>query len=128
MLEGVVVDVVQLVEQVAVVVAAARFARTGTVLINRPTIESTPATSAGRPETTAPKATSRWPVSHISSCAQAAWQHGADGGVVRARQLASGPRGLLEHPHRCNVSPPRPEPVRRADQSRGVKTGQHLAP
>ena len=53
------------------VVAAVMFARTGTVLINRPTIESAPATSAGRPETTAPKATSWWPVSHISSCAQA---------------------------------------------------------
>ena len=47
-------------------------ARTGTVLINRPTIDSAPATSAGRPETAAPKATSCWPVSDISSCAQAA--------------------------------------------------------
>ena len=49
--------------------AAVTLARTGTVVISRPTIESTPATSAGRPETTAPKATSRCPVSHISSCA-----------------------------------------------------------
>ncbi len=51
------------------VVAGVMVARTGTVLINRPTIDSAPATSAGRPETAAPKATSCWPVSHISSCA-----------------------------------------------------------
>ena len=56
----------------AVVVAAVMVARTGTVLINRPTIDSAPTTSAGRPETAVPKATSCWPVSHISSCAQAA--------------------------------------------------------
>ena len=55
----------------AVVVAALVFARTGTVLINRPTIESAPATSAGLPETAVPKTTSCWPVSHISSCAKA---------------------------------------------------------
>ena len=53
-------------------VAAVMFARTGTVLINRPTIDSAPTKSAGRPETAVPKATSWWPVSHISSCAQAA--------------------------------------------------------
>ena len=46
-------------------------ARTGTVLINSPTIDSAPATSVGRPETAAPKTTSRWPVSHISTCAKA---------------------------------------------------------
>ncbi len=48
------------------------FARTGTVLISSPTIDSEPTTSAGRPETAVPKATSRCPVSHISNCAQAA--------------------------------------------------------
>ena len=47
-------------------------ARIGTVLISRPTIESEPANSAGRPETAVPKATSCWPVSDVSSCAQAA--------------------------------------------------------
>jgi len=45
-------------------------ARTGTVLISRPTIDSAPGTSVGRPETAVPKATSSWPVSHISSWAQ----------------------------------------------------------
>ena len=54
-----------------VVVGGDVVARTGTVLMNRPTIESAPTTSAGRPETTEPKATSCWPVSDISSCAQA---------------------------------------------------------
>ena len=55
----------------AVVVAGVMLARTGTVLINRPTIDSAPTTSAGRPETTVPKATSCWPVSEVSSNAQA---------------------------------------------------------
>ena len=54
------------------VVDAVVFARTGTVLINRPTIDSEPDTSGGRPETAVPNATSRWPVSRISSCAHAA--------------------------------------------------------
>ena len=53
------------------VVAGVMRARTGTVLINRPTIDSAPTTSAGRPETTVPKATSWWPVSEVSSNAQA---------------------------------------------------------
>ncbi len=53
------------------VVAGVMVARTGTVLISRPTIDSAPVTSADRPETATPKATSWWPVSHISSCAQA---------------------------------------------------------
>ncbi len=46
----------------AVVVAGWRVARTGTVLISRPTMESAPGTSAGRPETVVPKATSCRPV------------------------------------------------------------------
>ena len=57
-LECVVLGALQLVQQVAVVVAGVMRARTGTVLINRPTIDSAPATSAGRPETTVPNATS----------------------------------------------------------------------
>ncbi|CNK21608.1 Uncharacterised protein [Mycobacterium tuberculosis] len=40
------------------VVAGLMFARTGTVLMNSPTIESAPANSAGLPETAVPKATS----------------------------------------------------------------------
>ncbi len=53
------------------VVAAAMLARTGTVLINKPTMASAPASSVGRPETAVPKATSCWPVSHVSNCAHA---------------------------------------------------------
>ncbi|GAB4652992.1 hypothetical protein MOKP58_42510 [Mycobacterium avium subsp. hominissuis] len=52
-------------------VAAAMSARTGTVLINKPTMASAPGSSVGRPETAVPKATSCWPVSQVSSCAQA---------------------------------------------------------
>lgn len=48
-----------------------KVARTGTVLISRPTIESAPSTSGDLPETTVPKATSGWPVSELSSNAQA---------------------------------------------------------
>ena len=65
-----------------VVVAAVMVARTGTVLINRPTIESAPATSAGRPETAAPKATSCWPVSRHQQLRPGGLQHGVDGGVA----------------------------------------------
>src|ERR1700722_5421520 len=54
------------------VVAALMLARTGTVLINNPTIESAPATSAGRPDTAVPNATSWRPVNQHNSCAQAA--------------------------------------------------------
>ena len=83
-------------------------ARTGTVLINRPTIDSAPATSAGRPETAVPKATSCWPVSHISSCAQApcstvltvVWCERASSLTARVVSLG--------HPKRCNASPPQP--------------------
>ena len=57
-LEGVVVGVCSWSSRSVVVVAGVMFARTGTVLINRPTIESAPTTSAGRPETVGPKATS----------------------------------------------------------------------
>ena len=53
------------------VVAGVMVARTGTVLIIRPTIDSAPATSVGRPETAAPKTTSRRPVIDINTCAQA---------------------------------------------------------
>ncbi|SLD79960.1 Uncharacterised protein [Mycobacteroides abscessus subsp. massiliense] len=54
-----------------VVVAVAR-ARTGTVLISRPTTESAPVNSAGRPDTTVPKAMSCAPVCTMSNCAHAA--------------------------------------------------------
>ena len=57
-----------------------------------------------------------------------ALQHGADGGVTRARQLVNGPGGLLGDPERCNASPPQPEPIRRADQCGLVKAGEHLTP
>ena len=54
------------------VVVAAMRARTGTVLMNRPTIDSAPGTSSGLPDTVVPKATSYRPVSQVSSWAQAA--------------------------------------------------------
>src|ERR1700728_4624807 len=54
------------------VVAALMLARTGTVLISNPTIDSAPATSVGRPDTAVPNATSWRPVNQHSSCAQAA--------------------------------------------------------
>ena len=55
-------------------------------------------------------------------------QHGVDGGVVRAGQLAQRPGGLLGHPIRGNASPPQPQPARRTHQGGGVKPGQHLTP
>ena len=67
------------------------FARTGTVLISRPTIESAPATSAGRPETAVPNTTSCWPVSSISTCAHAACSTVLTVVWQRARQLARAP-------------------------------------
>ncbi len=97
-------------------------------MINRPTIDSAPATSAGRPETAVPKATSCWPVSHISSCAQAPCSTVLTVVWCERASSLSGPRGLLGHPKRFNASPPQPQPVRRADQGGGVKAGQHLAP
>ena len=79
-------------------------------MINRPTIDSAPATSAGRPETAVPKATSCWPVSHISSCAQAAcstvltvvWCERASS--PRARVVSAGTRN--------DSTPRRPSPNR----------------
>ena len=55
-------------------------------------------------------------------------QHGADGGVVRARQLAEGPRGFGRHPKRCNASLSEPYAVRRTHQGGGINAGQHLTP
>ncbi|SKV48663.1 Uncharacterised protein [Mycobacteroides abscessus subsp. abscessus] len=55
----------------AVVVAAPIVARTGTVLISKPTIDSAPSTSAGRPETVVPNATSPCPHNELSSNAHA---------------------------------------------------------
>ena len=59
-------------------------------MINRPTIDSAPATSAGRPDTAVPKATSCWPVSQHQQLRPRSLQHGVDGGVARPRQLAQG--------------------------------------
>ena len=57
----------------AVLVAGVRVARTGTVLIIRPTIASAPATSVGRPDTAVPNTTSECPVSWASTWAKAPW-------------------------------------------------------
>ena len=57
-----------------------------------------------------------------------ALQHDVDGAVTRPRQLAEGPRGVLGHPERCNVSRSQSESIRRTDQGGGVKAGQHLTP
>ncbi|SOK27434.1 hypothetical protein MSIMFB_05691 [Mycobacterium simulans] len=53
-------------------VVAVRVARTGTVFMKRPTIDSTPANSAGRPATVIPNTTSCWPVNQFSRHAQPA--------------------------------------------------------
>ena len=110
------------------VVAGVMFARTGTVLINRPTIESAPGTSAGRSETTAPKATSCWPVSPISSCAQAACSTVLT--VVWRERASSLSACVVSSGTRNDATPraPQPKPVRRADQGGGVKAGEHLTP
>ena len=71
---------------------------------------SAPATSAGLPETAVPKATSCRPVSHISSCAQAAcstvltvvWRERASS--LSARVVCSGTRN--------DATPRRPSPNR----------------
>ncbi|CAM3441792.1 hypothetical protein MYIN104542_30055 [Mycobacterium intermedium] len=47
-------------------------ARTGTVLINNPTIDSERASSVGRVEIVVPNTTSRRPVTPISNCAKPA--------------------------------------------------------
>ena len=51
-----------------------------------------------------PKATSCWPVSEHQQLRQRALQHGVDGGVAGAGQLADGPRGLLGHPERGDAA------------------------
>ncbi|PQM44793.1 hypothetical protein C1Y40_05045 [Mycobacterium talmoniae] len=79
-------------------VVGAICARTGTVLINSPTMVSAPGTSAGRPETVTPKVTSGRPVSEHSSCAYAAcktvltvvWRERASS--LTARVVCSGSR------------------------------------
>ena len=105
------------------VVAGVMQARTGTVLISRPTIVSAPGMSVGRPETAVPKATSCWPVSRISSCAHAAcstmltvvWHERASSStacVVSAdNRNDSAPRGPMRRagpggPTRVGVSKP----------------------
>jgi hypothetical protein len=51
--------------------SAGRIARAGSVLMNKPIIPSTPASSAGRPDTVVPKTISVRPVSRASTSAQA---------------------------------------------------------
>ena len=81
-------------------------ARTGTVLINRPTIDSAP-TIVGRP------AGDRGAEGDIVMAGQphqqlcpGGLQHGVDGGVVRARQLAYGPHDVVGQPERLDASVP----------------------
>ncbi|BBZ39895.1 hypothetical protein MCNS_29580 [Mycobacterium conspicuum] len=52
-------------------VAGVMVARTGTVLMKSPTIDSAPVSSGGLPETAVPKTTSCWPVSQHNTCANA---------------------------------------------------------
>ena len=94
----------------AVVVAAVMRARTGTVLMNRPTIESAPATSAGRPETVVPKATSWWPVSHISSRAKAPCSTVLT--VVWCERASSPSARVVSSGTRTDATPRRPSPNR----------------
>ena len=118
---------VQLIQQVCGGGAAVMVARTGTVLINSPTIESAPATSAGRPETAAPKTTSCWPVSEVSSCAKPAcstvltvvWCERANS--LRARVVCAATR--------CDATPRRPNPTRPAGPTRvGVSKPANTSP
>ena len=55
-----------------------------------------------------------------------ALQHGADGGVARPGQLAHGPGGVRGHPEGGDTAPPRPP--RWAHQRGGLEPVQHLAP
>ena len=56
-----------------------------------------------------------------------ALQHGVDGGVVRARQLAKRPAWSPRATGTIST-PRRPGPTWRADQCGGVEAGEHLAP
>ncbi len=58
-------------------------ARTGTVLISRPIIESAPGRSTGRPDTAVPKTTSRCPVSAAEHLRPGRLQHGVHRGALR---------------------------------------------
>ena len=94
------------------VVAAEMRARTGTVLINNPTIASAPATSGGLPETVVPKATSWRPVSTHSSCANAACNTMLT--VVCCARANSPSARLVGSDTRCDTTPRRPSPTRPA--------------
>ena len=59
---------------------------------------------------------------------EGALQHRADGGALRARQLAQRSRRPLRHPKRLHDSGPQPYPVRPADQGRRFKPGEQLTP
>ncbi len=108
-------------------------------------MESAPGTSAGLPETVVPKATSRWPVSHISTCANAAWStvltvvwrerassltawvvsSGTEKEATPRRPNASWPAG----PTRVGVSNPdstSPHAARAASRSRPVSQATNL--
>ena len=56
--------------------------------MNKPTMDSTPGRSAGRPETVVPKTTSRCPLYRDSSSAQAPWITVFSGQAVPPGELA----------------------------------------
>ncbi|CAG6933403.1 hypothetical protein PICSAR120_04298 [Mycobacterium avium subsp. paratuberculosis] len=112
------------------VVAAVAWARTGTVLINSPTIDSAPGSSAGRPETAVPNATSCWPVSIISSCAQAACNTVLT--VVRRRRASSLTALVVSAATRNEATPRRPgasapRGATRVGVSKPSSTARHAA-
>ncbi|SKU82625.1 Uncharacterised protein [Mycobacteroides abscessus subsp. abscessus] len=88
----------------AVVVAAPIVARTGTVLISKPTIDSAPSTSAGRPETVVPNATSPCPHNELSSNAHAPCNTTL---TVVCRERANSPTFLVISSGSWNDSTPR---------------------
>ncbi|BBY10356.1 hypothetical protein MMARJ_10960 [Mycobacterium marseillense] len=55
-------------------------------------------------------------------------QHGAERGVVRARQLAEGPGGLRGHARLVEAAAPLPQPVLGRDQSGSFEAGQQRSP
>ncbi len=55
-------------------------------------------------------------------------EHCADCGVVRAGQLAEGPRGVLADLERCDVPRPLAGAAGRADQGGCLESGQYLTP
>ena len=125
--QGVVVGVCNCSSSSATVVAAVMVARTGTVLINNPTIESAPATSVGRPDTVVPNTTSCWPVNWHNNCANPACNtvltvvRCERANASRARVISAGIR---------HVSTPRgPSPTRSGGPTTvGVSTPANTSP